>query len=272
MKYALRIATILTVFAACGCNKTGPMVLQTELAEILEAQGFALYTPFRSDDKPGTIFVFSPDYRGVWREFTVSVYSDTFAAREDELFDKNGQQLEFLDEYTNGETLSASIGFELVSVLIHPELATKYAETVHVRLLDPKIHLRMTDNHLERLSSRLSSETRRSLDRRLRDGSIEHVYMVRETLQVAGIEAKVTLKSEFTGDLGLEKIQEIAKLNASVSKESETVISVVSKGPLLIGHKSITLPSSLVDPTVGIGGEVTFEKLSAADVREIKSK
>lgn len=270
MRHALRLATILTVFAACGCN-SGPKVLQTELAKILEAQGFALYTPFRSEDKPGTMFVFSPDHRGVWREFTVSVYSETFDAREDELFD-SGQRLEFLDEYRNGETLSASIGLELVSVLIHPELATKYAETVHIKLLDPKIHLRMTDNHLERLSSRLNSETRRSLDRRLRDGSIEHVYMVRETLQVAGIEAKVTLKSEFTGDLGLEKIKEIAKLNASVSKASETVISVVSKGPLLIGHKSITLPSSLVDPTVGIGGEVTFEKLSAADVREIKSK
>jgi hypothetical protein len=267
---ALLLALLaLAVFLGfSGCSPESAM--QSRLAKLLESNGYTLYTPFRAADFPGSMFVLANDSRGRPTEFVVSRFNETFDVPEDELFDQDGDQVQWFDKLGETFNFSSDVGLKLASVLVEPELASKYASTIDISFDDPKRRHVITLAHLGELAPNLATSTKNALREQQRIEQLGNVYLVLETVQVNGLTINVRLKQEFTGKLELEKLRALAKADVEVGAEKEGMISLSSATPLIIGYKAIVVPEAIIGTQVSATDATDLEFVTATALTKLK--
>jgi len=262
---------LLVVPFLVGCGN-GPEAVNSKLGRLLEQNGFALYTPFRSNDYPGTVFALARDLHGDLTELTVSTYDRTFTDSVDPATLFQSQDIDFADELRDSFSLEGDIGVDLVSLMLNPEIATKYVESVTISLGDPKKSYQMTLGRLAEVRYDLRDSTKVVLTDWKERGQLNYAYIVMESLEVKGLKAEATLKKEFAGKVSFEQLEPAIKVGAKLSTAGESSFVVEHDAPILIGYKAITIPESLLRTEVSASELEGFETPTARQLNEMKTE
>lgn len=238
--------------------------IQDRLSSLLESHGYTAYTPFRTRDLPGSVFVLSRNHKGAWTEFAVSDYHATFDVPPASLFDQDGQEVEFADQLTEEFVFDGSAGLDYAKWLVSAELAGKYARSISMRFSDPKRIHRMTLATLNENKGKLSKSTREVLAAQKEHGTLENAYLVVETLRVQGLSLVLHTGSESSVDVAVAALANGVGAKGRVSHQGGGRIEIRSDRPLVIGYKAIGFPDPLLRDLVS---PASVDSLDLVDAR-----
>lgn len=267
----LRCLMLATPLVVAGC---GPKItLESTLKDI----GYSAFSPFRTDDYPGTIIVWMNNHDNWSTEYVVASHQESFSLPPGKSIDDyyRVQAVAVVDKLTHKFDFDASLGVEFVSFLINPKLAAEYAKTITISLLDDKKAYELTFVTAGDLRTLMNPSLKRELNALAETGELPNAYLVMAVLQVGGIEIELTLKDKFVADVGLEKIKEIAKLDAAVTFKSESTYVLKHHKPILIGYKALPIPRSVfatASDATGDPQQLDTLILSPEQVQVIKTK
>lgn len=268
---AARILMCAMSIAASGCFDT-QSVVQSRISKILEGNDFTMFTPFRTDDYPGTVFVQAKNHKGRSTEMTISSFTETFSVPPWKLFDPNGQEVSFVDELNEQFRGSAELDLDIISVLLKPGVATTYFSDFVVRFGDPKLVHRMTLARLADVRFDLSDQVRQALSELKEKDQLRNVYIVVETVTVGSVEIELELKNELRGKTGLEDIKNLVKADVSVQTESKGCFTIKSPHRIMIGYKAASFPDTILRREVSELEPLKLEMVRAKDFNRIKAK
>lgn len=262
-------ALVLTVIALGACQQP-QRAGQNAIAKSLEGYGYSMYTPFRTSDLPGTIFVLSRNHKGKFTELAIANYKDTFKVPPSRLFPQEGQVVETYDELRQQFSVGGDLGAELLTVLVRAEASGKWSRTMTMRFADPKKIYTMTLARLAAVQDQLDESVKIAL-RDIKDrGQLQSVYVVLEALQVAGLEIDLVVKDEFKADVTADNIKEALKVTAAVESKGDGAFTIKATQPMLLGYKAITFPDSILRTEVRVGPLEGFEEPTAAELNRAK--
>lgn len=270
-KHVSAFVLCLVALTACGCNDSQSEA-NRRICALLEANDFTMFTPFRTDDYPGTVFVQAKNHRGRSTEMTLSSFTETFSVPPGRLFDPNGQEVSFVDELNEQFSGSAELDLDIVSVLLKPGMAGKYFSKFSVRFGDPKLVHRMTLARLADVRFDLSDEARQVLSDYKEMDQLKNVYIVVETVTVGSVEIELELKNELRGKTGLEEIKHLAKADVSAETISAGRFKLKIPRRVMIGYKAAAFPDTILRREVSELEPVELEMIRARDFNRMKAK
>jgi len=267
--FAPPILALLLLVPGAGCS--AHRAVTSEFATLLEQNGFTMYTPFRAQDRPGTIFVLAPNERGDITEFTLSTPERTFSDRVD--IDRLLQIKDATigDRLTTSRTFRASIAVDLLSILLDAELLAKYAEAVTIELGTPQRVLVLPREQVAQNRRELRDSTLASLRFYKERDALQSTYLVLEVLEVKSLNAVGTLKSEWKGKVTAKELEPIAKLETTVSTSNDSTFNLSFDKPLYIGYKASRITDTLLGTAVS-ATEVELPQVPASVIGAIKRR
>lgn len=247
----LLVVLILTGLVCGGCRTESAGT--DRMAAVLREYKYTMYTPFRSEDLPGSIFVIAKDSQGKKTEFLVSSPATTFKVPTASLYDPKGSPVKLFDSLNDSFKVSGSIGADFLSVLVGAKLAAEYAREIGISFDDTQIAHRLELAKLAEYQGQLQESVKKALRMYKDRGQLGSAFLVMETLQVTGMKVTVKLKSGVSAEVAAKKIQGVVDLNAKVEVADAGTLVITSQKPLLIGYKAMSFPESIVGTEVGMG-------------------
>jgi hypothetical protein len=252
-------------------GRTPESAMQSRLAKTMEGNGYTLYTPFRTTDYPGSMFVLAKNNKGRVTEFAVQTFDKTFDVPKDQVFDPNGAaKVQWFDQLKDTFTFGSDIGLELASIAVDADFAGKYVQEVDIKFGDPKLRHFITLARLSELVPNLSKSTKDTLQYLESQGQLDNVYLVLETAQVDSLAINLHLKSEFAGKLKPAELQLLAKTSASVGAEHDGTVSLSFNTPLVIGYKAMAIPQTIVRTQVSAPDLSQEKPIPAVEFTQLK--
>jgi len=243
---------------------------KSELSRVLKGYGYTMYTPLRTQDLPGTVFVLGKTNKNRSAEMRVSKYDSTFTVPASELFDPHGDPVQTFTQLDRTFSVGSKLAVDVLTYLVSGELSGTWAREIRMTWNDPKVLHTMDLATLAGLQGQISPNVRVALSD-LRDlGLLRHIYLVIETIQVGGIELEIVLKDEFKASVTADKIKQAVNVAASVETMNNGRFLIRSETPLLLGYKAISFPGSILRNEVGVRPLSDYDVLTAEDMDRIK--
>jgi RNAse (barnase) inhibitor barstar len=233
--------------------------MDTKLAQILENNGYTLYTPFRTTDYPGVLFILTKNHQGRVTEFTVAKVDETFTVPREQLFDEKGDSVDWFSELKDTFDFSADAGLQLTG-LFDLKAGGNYVSSLDIQFKDPKLRHLISFKRLSELAPNLSTGVKNVLHDFKQKGQLDNVFLVLETVRVAGMKTTIHLKQGLSAEAGLKKLKEIANVNADLKIATGDSITLSSDNPLIIGYKAMIVPETFL-----------ATQISAADLSDAKA-
>ncbi len=264
----LFVSGMFLVSGFSGCS--APTSMQTELARLLRDNHYTMYTPFRTEDRPATIFSIATDTEGRRTPLTLSSANRTFNDRVNIESLYQLKDTTIADKLTARRTFDTSIAVELLSVMINAELAVKYVEEISIDFGTPQRAWILPEERVTEMKNELRESVADTLRYHRDNGQLKNVFFVWETLEVESLRASAKLKKEFIGKLEAEEIELIAKAGFKIKSTSESTFEISFDSPMMIGYKAAWFPNTLLSNAVS-ESSVEYERVSADLLYELMS-
>jgi hypothetical protein len=258
------LAAALGSFTSCASQK--PL---TPLISTLEDQGYATFTPFRTADGPGTVFVIAANEQGHPAEFTVVESSRLFKDQVDINKLISPQTIAIADTITSSGEVDASAGLSLLSLVVNAEAAAKYATHVSIEFGKPQRKLTLTPERLGANKGELRTSALDTLRFYKARGQLPQAYIVLEVVEVASLSVTATLKSEWIGKITAEKLSDSLTAQGTVNLTGDDAFTVSFASPMLIGYKAARIPETILAPSVS-SHSIPFEEVPPQILRTLK--
>jgi len=267
---ALICSLSILVLGSVGCC-TPEQLANSRLSQLLETNGYTLYTPFRSSDKPGTLFVMAKNHLGNYTEFTVSPCDGTFDIPGKIIFDPQGEKVVWADDLKETFSFSGSVGVDLLKVGGTLGLSGKDVQTITMSFGPDAKKYVVPFSALTKNKDNLRDDVRKSLADLKEKGQLNQVYLVLEALEVSSVTIKVELTKEFVASADFKKLKAVADAKGEMKIDSTGSLTISSKDSTLIGYKARAFPDTilktLVSPPI-----LTEEVLPAKELTRMKRK
>jgi len=272
MRFA--IGMLLLAVSTSGCTFFAPHpedVANDRLTELLATYGFVPFIPFKTTDFPGTLFALADGPTGVPTELTISGYQETFTVEPPWSNEVPSQLVALMTELKQDQEVKGSAALSLLESLIHISAGSSTTATVSLRFVAPARVYRLSLSALAALRFELRDDVRAVLQQYKSQGQLDKVFVVLECLQVAGLEATVTVADQTTAEALANDAQSGAKVEAHVSKTGSGSFTVTSSTPLLIGYKAISFPDSILRDQVSLQDQLEgYATLEPVDVMRLR--
>jgi hypothetical protein len=245
-------------------------LMNSKLAEILEQNGYTMYTPFRTTDFPGSLFFLTTNHLGRVTEWTVAEFDKTFDVPRAELFNEKGEGVDWFSKLTQSFSFDAGAGLQLASGLLDLQSKGEYISTVEIEFVDPKLKHVISLEHLAQLAPNLSDSVRNLLRNMKQNGQLENVFLVLETVQVGGVKATVRLSPRFSAEARAQKLKELVDLNANFKIASDDSVTLSADKPLIIGYKAMLVPESFLSTQIAAPDVQKAEVFPAKKLNDLK--
>lgn len=252
-----------------GCS--APTAVNSELSKLLEANDFTLYTPFRSEDGPGTIFVIAPNQRGQATEFTLSTPDRTFKQSVNYQDLLRPQNVALANELSRKRTFSTSAAAQLLSQVVDMELAGKYASEITITFgAQQRAHL-LSQEVLTAHKSDINPTTIETLRFYKSKEQLDNVFFVFETLEVSSLRAVAKIKKEFSGMVSFEQLEPALKAGARLENVNAETFEVSFNSPMLIGYKAVSIPNTIISGAVS-PEDVLYSRIETSVINRLKGR
>ena len=267
---AALVFCVLLLMTTAACS-TQEQIVKSRLSKLLATHGYSLYFPFRSEDKPGTLFVLATNHNRKYTEFTVSEYGDTFDVPGKILFDPEGQQLAWANELKESFKFSGSAALDLSNAAISAGVSGENIESITMTFGDMTKKYVLPFSRLAAHKDDLNDDVRASLKALKDNGQLNQVYLVMEVLEVSSVNISVSFKRGFKATADFEKVKAIAKGNLKLEITKDGSLSIQRNRVTLIGYKARSFPETILRDEVSAPA-LTEGLLEASHFNRIKGR
>ncbi len=251
MKTSLVMAAVLCVFAVAGCNTSDSVY--NHLESEINSVGYTLYRPFRTSDKPPTIFVFAVQPSGQATECTLQAAEQVYRLPWSQVVDDpDGQPVGAKLDLTREFSISPELGLEIIGVPVAARAKLTHEEEFHLKL-GPQRKYVFSLARMQALRGRMAPEVRETIETMARLQQFGVPYMVIEAIEVDGVTASLRFRDEASASVAVTELKGVAKLEAKLSSQRKDEVTLSTDKTVLIGYKAIRLTnelmSSLVSPS-----------------------
>lgn len=232
--------------------------------------GWTLFTPFREQDFPGSVFVFAKAFDGSSQEFTVSNYDRLFEGVDlDRILFEDRQLTTLFDQYSTSATSGLSLSLSAIQSIASLSFSHKFQQTVNVKLSQPHYIYRLTDERFIDNRPYLRDTVLAALRDRKERGQLQYTFIVMEAIQVAGVSVTVELKPEWNAGLSTVEIAELESLELSFNSENKSNFTLTMNSPTVIAYKAASIPESLLRTSIS-PADVEFEVIPSSILKAVK--
>jgi hypothetical protein len=237
---------------------------------LLEAHGYALYTPFRSSDMPGSFFVIARDHFGHATELSLASTEQAFKVAPARVYNPDGQIAGMIDNLGSEFSGSGSVGVSLASLLLDASIAADTVTRATITLVKPKKIYRLELAKLAELRDQLSEPLRKTLKEYRDSKQLQSVFVVVEVLQVSGLKLELVVESGVEAKATADKLSKALTANATLKVDDKNHVNIDLAAPMLIGYKAITVPTSLLDTAIATGTLSGYVEVTAEEMNGLK--
>ncbi len=242
--------------------------LRKELRKDLAVNGYTLYTPFRTDAEPGTIFVFTKDKDHVGKEFVLSQWEETFAIMQDEAFLKTNNVA--FENLTNYFSLGADLSVNILKPVM--SIGADFAKTNGLQIKFGQLleshYVSISDLFKKR--DQLTQPVRGALSFFAKQKQLDSCYIILETVTAPSVNLKVTAETGAGGTFSADKLTTYLGLKAGVHYKKISEAELVIETPIIIGYKAWRISDSFVDWKVGAFVTSNEKALSPSEIEALK--
>lgn len=263
MKTAL-IAILLASLTFTAVRSEPYSVLRKEF----RTMGYTIFTPFRSDELPGGILLFSRKGGFFSRrvtEFSLSPWNETFNVPATTLHSTGEVPA---SNYSKTLTVNASLQGDLVQPIINGKLAASYASEFSVEWSGPLTRRYIPLKDLLTYKTQLKADVKRALSYYKENEQLNEVYLLIDVVVAPSVIIKFKSKPGFSAEFKADKIKQFLNVGATVKLESAKDGELKFKSPMSVAYKAIRFDDELLSGAVSALTEEDLEK-RIVDVNEI---
>lgn len=265
---------LFMIVLGVGCCSRGAGAASDPLGSVLKANKFTPYTPPRSSDFPGTVFLLAKTTDGITQEALLIPYDELFDLDDialADVFDPEGEEVVLFNEYEGDVNFGGGASLDLLNVLIKGELAAKYKKNLRLSLGTPQIIHRMPLSRPVVLDGDLSEIAEKTLRIIRERDQLRSVFVVFETLTVDSLKAVVTVEQGFSASVIADEIKEVVDVGVEVDVGAAGQVVIRRDQPVMIGYKAAFFPDTLLSRDVS-SEAAELMPITTAKMSQIKSE